>query len=164
MSDPIPFESALPPLTIQQVALLLHKSVRSVRTYLSRESDPIPCERGNGRKQTMIPLQGFLDWVVRQRIAEVLHTPEGEILDPRQEKALLDRARRELAELDRRRRESELLDRAEVEEHVGRMVTNARSRLLAVPTRLGAVHGGEVAGAADALVREALEELAAGAT
>lgn len=160
MSDSDSFGDALPALSIAQTAVLLSVSRRTINTYLSRKDDPLPARRGKGKKPTEIPLATLVDWIVRQRLAEVIETRPGDLLDPQQEKAQLDRARRHLAELDRRAREGDLLERGEVEAHVGRQVANARSRLLAIPARLGSVHGAEVAGAADALVREALEELA----
>jgi phage terminase Nu1 subunit (DNA packaging protein) len=153
----------LPTLSVAQAAFLLGCSTRTVRTYLSRERDPLPAERGNGRKSTHIPLQTFMDWVIRRRLAELVAVDGDEMLDPRRERALLDRARRHLAELDRRVREGELLERTEVVTGYGRLVSAFRDRMLAIPSTLGAVHGADIFADANRLIREALLVLSTGA-
>ena len=162
MSETVEFGDALPRLNVAQAALLLKKTTRTVRTYLGRESDPLPARLGGGRKPTEIPLEPFVEWMIRQRLAEVVHVESGEILDPQQERALLDRARRKLVELEQRKREGELVEVKDIKEGTSRMVLNARARLLAIPSRLGAIHGREAAGAVEALLFEAMADLAEG--
>ncbi len=57
-------------------------------------------------------------------------------LDPQQERAALDRARREAVEMDNKRKSGELVPVDEVTEAWGKLVTNTRAKLLGLPTRL----------------------------
>ena len=85
-------------------------------------------------------------------------------LNPTEEKAKLDRARREKVELEVGELSGKLLDAEAVKEEWSRLVMNFRARMLALPTSLApavAVEGDVVACAAllKATVYEALTEL-----
>lgn len=164
MTDLADSKDALPKLTVEQAAKMLRKSTRQVRTYLSRQDDPLPSERGKGRKPTMIPLQDLHEWAVRRQLAELTTLDTGETLDPRQERALLDRARRALAEQELERRSGRLLDWQQVYDDTATTIVAARSRLLSLPTALAPVVAGETEPAVienliRARVYEALDEL-----
>jgi phage terminase Nu1 subunit (DNA packaging protein) len=88
----------------------------------------------------------------------------GESLDPQQERAALDAARRRLAELDYQKRTGELIPVDVVQEHWIRMAGACRSKLLTLPGRLAVSVTGcqtvhETEQVAKALVHEALQEL-----
>jgi phage terminase Nu1 subunit (DNA packaging protein) len=90
----------------------------------------------------------------------------GENLDPQQEKAALDAARRRLAELDYQKRTGELIAADVVQETWIRMAGACRSKLLTLPGRLAVSVTGcstvhETEQVAKDLVHEALAELAA---
>lgn len=84
---------------------------------------------------------------------------DGTLLDPQQERAKLDAARREHQELANAERRGDLLDRQEVLAEWQQLVSNARAKLLALPVKL-AQGDTETLTLARAGVREALEELA----
>lgn len=74
-------------------------------------------------------------WLVEREIGKRL--PAGnESLDPQQERALLDRARRREVELRLREREGELIPASVVEAEWVRLVSTFRQRLLALPSRV----------------------------
>jgi len=85
-------------------------------------------------------------------------------LDPAQERAALDRARRELVEIQKSEKEKSLLSAEGVLQHWSRLIGNARSRLLNLPGRLAVECSGksqhEIGQIAKAIVYEALSELA----
>lgn len=87
-------------------------------------------------------------------------------LDPQQERAQLDRARREVVELQRAKMQGELIPAAVVQAHWEKLVGNARAKMLNLPGRLAVSLGGQspsaaqVAEAARELIYEALQELA----
>jgi phage terminase Nu1 subunit (DNA packaging protein) len=90
----------------------------------------------------------------------------GESLDPAQEKAALDAARRRLAELDYQKRTGELIPADVVQETWIRMAGACRSKLLTLPGRLAVSASGcqtvhEIEREAKSLVHECLAELAA---
>lgn len=58
-----------------------------------------------------------------------------EALDPKQERAKLDEARRRIAELEYRRKCDELVDADEIESTWCRLVSDFRAGLLAIPNR-----------------------------
>lgn len=92
-----------------------------------------------------------------------IYSPDA--LNPSQEKALLDKARRELCELKKAEMEKQLLPADEVRECWSRMIGNARAKLLNLPSRLAATCIGvstiqEAESAARDLIYEALHELA----
>lgn len=162
MTEPVDFGPVLPPLTVAQVAILLGKTTRTIRTYLSRSLDPLPAERGRGRKMTMIPLQELIEWMMRERLRELRVTPDGDVLDLQTERAKLARAQRELTEQTTATRAGELIAKDEVVSGIGRLVSNARQRLLGLPSRVGAAYGPDAAGFTGGLIHEALIGLAAG--
>lgn len=125
----------LPTLTVEQAAKLLGRSVRQVSTYMSRADDPLPADRGARRKRTMIALPDLFEWATRQRLADLVHVPTGEVLDPAAERAALDRARRLLAEQELARRAGSLIPADDVFELGARMVLAFRSHCLALPDR-----------------------------
>ena len=85
-------------------------------------------------------------------------------LDPRREKAQLDRVRREIAEIERDERRGALLPRDLVIQTWQGIVAAAKARLLALPSRVGPRVAGLDAAEASELLRheihEALHELA----
>ena len=88
-----------------------------------------------------------------------------ETLDPQQERAQLDAARRRLAELEYQRRRGELIESDVVENHWVKMASNCRSRLLTLPSRLATAVVActtvpEIEKSAKAIIYEALAELA----
>ena len=93
-----------------------------------------------------------------------IYSPGG-ALDPQQEKAALDRARRELTELQKGEKERSLIPADAVLQHWSRLIGNARSRLLNLPGRLAIECSGksqhEIGQIAKAVIHEALAELAA---
>lgn len=89
----------------------------------------------------------------------------GENLDPAQERARLDRARRELAELDRAKKAGNLVDAASVAGFCDQAVRTAREHLLAVPGRYAALLAAEtdarkIEAQLDAEIRRVLSVLA----
>lgn len=90
---------------------------------------------------------------------------DGEVPDYNDERARHEREKRLLAELARQEKERELLRREDVEQAWGRAVNLARTRLLGVPStakqRIPHLEVEEVE-LLTGLIREALEELAAG--
>ncbi len=94
-----------------------------------------------------------------------IYCPDGG-LDPAQEKAALDKARRGLVELQRAEKEKALIPAEAVLGHWSRLIGNARSRLLNLPGRLAVECSGksqhEIGQLAKTLVYEALAELASG--
>lgn len=93
-----------------------------------------------------------------------IYCPDGG-LDPAQEKAALDKARRGLVELQRAEKEKALIPAEAVLGHWSRLIGNARSRLLNLPGRLAVECSGksqhEIGQIAKAVIHEALAELAA---
>jgi len=87
-------------------------------------------------------------------------------LDPQQERAQLDRARREIADIQKAKMQGELIPADIVQAHWEKLVGNARAKLLNIPGRLAVSLGGQspsaaqVAEAARELIYEALRELA----
>ncbi|MFE8032268.1 hypothetical protein [Thiohalocapsa marina] len=97
-----------------------------------------------------------------QALAAIYQTDR---LDPGLERARLDRARADLAELALAQKRGELLAASDVEENWTSMVLNARSKLLALPSKLahelaGTRDPAEVASRLKTAVYQALEELA----
>ncbi len=105
------------------------------------------------------------------RLAEVVAhlgacDDEGARLDPGQERARLDRARRVLAELEAAVRRGELIPETDVSTAWGALIANARQRLLTLPTTaaplvVGAESIAEIEATLRELVHEALAELSA---
>lgn len=87
-------------------------------------------------------------------------------LDPQQERAQLDRARREIADIQRAKMLAELIPADVVQNHWSRLIGNARARLLNIPGNLAVMLGNQnpapeqVAEEARKMIYAALEELA----
>lgn len=87
-------------------------------------------------------------------------------LDPQQERAQLDRARREVVELQRAKMQAELIPADIVQSHWEKLVGNARAKILNLPGRMATSLGGQnptaaqIAETARELIYEALQELA----
>jgi len=107
------------------IAAHLDISVRTLRDLIARG---------------IVPKGGDLDasrlgYIRHLRAVAANRAPTG-VLDPQQEKAGLDRARRLEVEQRLAEREGRLLPAVEVEQTWTRMILIARSRLLGVPPRL----------------------------
>ena len=159
MAEVIDFRSALPCLNLRQAAQLLQKTERTTRAYCKREVDPLPVQRHGQGKALLFDLERVVAWIVRERLRDVHIDAEGAALDLNVERALLARAQRQLTVQTQAVRARDLVPQTEVVQWYGRLVSNMRQRLLSIPSRLGALHGAEVAGAATALIYEALNEL-----
>ena len=87
-------------------------------------------------------------------------------LNPGQEKARLDKARREIAELQLEEKKRTLIPSDVVQQEWEKILLNVRARLLQVPTRIAAEVPSDVASVVESKVRdliyEALRELARG--
>lgn len=87
-------------------------------------------------------------------------------LDPQQERAQLDRARREIADIQKAKMQGELIPADVVQEHWEKLIGNARAKLLNLPGRLAVSLGGQNPSAAQLaeearkMIYAALEELA----
>jgi phage terminase Nu1 subunit (DNA packaging protein) len=88
---------------------------------------------------------------------------DGQALDPSQERAALDRARRRLAELQHAEQSRELIPAGNIKAELGKAVHACRSHLLALPVQLAGrcvnATSQEVQNEAKALVHHALDEL-----
>ncbi len=103
-------------------------------------------------------------WLVEREIAKRL--PAGsESLDPQQERALLDRARRLEVEQRLEERAGRLIPEEKVEETWVRLVSTFRARILVLPSKLSPLVAAEfdaakIHGMIESLIHEALAELA----
>lgn len=91
-------------------------------------------------------------------------TGSGEALDPQQEHAKLDEARRRMVDLEYQCKSAQLLQADQVEEVWCRLVRDWRDRMLALPNRaapllLGKQSLPEIQSSLEALIYEALESL-----
>ena len=133
---------------LMSINKLSEVSGRDRRTITKRLSGIAPSE--DGKYDSAMALQAIFN-------------PEE--LNPLQERALLDKARRELAELTKAERTRELVPAPVVQEHWAQMIAAARGKLLNLPGRLAATAVGvatiqEAERAARELINEALMELA----
>ncbi len=107
--------------------------------------------------------EAFGAWLKRRWIGEG-NADGSEALDATQERAALDRARREIVELELARKRGELLPAGEVERVWLGQVAAAKSRLLALPSKLAGRCAGlpphEIEVEARAIVHECLTQLA----
>ncbi len=98
-------------------------------------------------------------WLIEQAIGR----PDGE-LDPQQERAALDNARRREVELRLREREGELIPAAVVEESWLKMIAVFRAKLLVLPNKLSPLLAAEydaakVSGLLESALHEAMAAL-----
>lgn len=152
------------PITQNQAADIVGVTLRHLQRIAAEAGGPPKLANVEGRSAGF-PCASFGKWL-RQR----WHLEAGgadEALDPRAERAKLDRARRQAVEMENKRRAGELLPADEVAATWVRLVTAAKSTLLSIPARAS----GEVFRAKstreveDILLRhiyEALERLADG--
>ena len=138
-----------------------------------RHLQRIAAEAGGPPKLTNVegrsagfPCSTFGKWL-RQRWHLEAGGGADEALDPRAERAKLDRARRLAVEMENKRRSGELLPRDEVAETWVRLVTAAKATLLAIPSRASSelLRATTLREAEDILrrhIHEALERLSSG--
>jgi len=157
--EPVGFRSKLPELDIEQASILAIKSTRTIRRLIKRELDPMPYKHLGIGRPLLFELEPLVRWLERERLRDVKVSADGEILDLEQERARLARAQRELTEQTKLTRSGELIPKSQVVEGFSRLVLNARSYLLSIGNRIGAIYGVEVGAAVDALVHEALTKL-----
>lgn len=142
-------------LTVNKLATLFGLDRRSI----SRRLAGVEPVRVQGRSK-------FYDLRMAAGALFLGTTSDGELLDPRQEHAALDRARRAVIELELTAQKRGWMQREDVETAWGDAILRMRSRLLSVPTRAAVtIHDGMAPGEREAVIRtlvyEALEELSA---
>ena len=152
------------PITQHQAADIVGVTLRHLQRIAAEAGGPPKLANVEGRSAGF-PCASFGKWL-RQR----WHLEAGgadEALDPRAERAKLDRARRLAVEMENKRRSGELLPRDEVAETWVRLVTAAKATLLAIPSRASAevFRAKSTREVEDILLRhiyEALERLSSG--
>jgi hypothetical protein len=142
-------------LTTAQIAAHFHVKVGTIRNWVA---DGCPAERRGKGKPVLYDLDKVKQW-------KTSSSSSGANLDPQREKALLDRERRLKVTTERKVLEGKLIPAAEVEDHWGQLVGNARAKFLSLPVKIApAVIAcnsiAEVENEARRLINEALAELA----
>lgn len=134
----------------------------------------------------LVDLTGFAQRTVKKRLADLtpevrgkahlydstvalpllygIGDPDGDRLDPQQERARLDVARRQLAELEHAKRSGDLIDATEVLARWTHIATVVKARMLAIPHKAAAMAehrpATEVAEVLRVEIKAALTELA----
>lgn len=151
-------------LTINQrtAAELLGVTPRRLRQIQTENPDDPPPRDQDGQ----YPARQFGDWLRQQWQKSVGIAADGTVYDYDQERARLTHHQANAAAQDDLARQARLIPAEQVQAAWSEMVTAARSRLLALPSRVAGVCAGkgqhEIEQEARALVYEALAELAAG--
>ena len=152
------------PITQNQAADIVGVTLRHLQRIAAEAGGPPKLANVEGRSAGF-PCASFGKWL-RQR----WHLEAGgadEALDPRAERAKLDRARRLAVEMENKRRSGELLPRDEVAAAWSRHVQTAKATLLSIPARASSelLRATTLREAEDILrrhIHEALERLSSG--
>jgi phage terminase Nu1 subunit (DNA packaging protein) len=119
-------------LNQSQAAALAGLSLRHFARILGEAGAPPQVVSADGRSQG-IPVAGFRRWLFARFAAEL---GGGETLNPQAEKARLDKLRADTVELELSRKRGQLLPVDEVSLVWSGQVHTAKSRLMALPTRV----------------------------
>ena len=140
------------PLQAEQAAELAGLTREGLR-YTTSQDDP-PLKGANG-----FPCKEFGQWLKRRHLRGIGVTVDGVKYDLDTEKARLTHHQANIAALNEEVARGNLIPADQVEAAWQDMISNARARLLTVPTRMASVFSQHVQGAARAIVIEVLEEL-----
>lgn len=151
-------------LTIPQkiAADLLGVTTRRLRQIETEQPDSPPPRNEQGH----YPARQFGDWLRSQWRKSVGFAEDGTAYDYDQEKARLTHHQANTAAQEDQRKRGELIPAADVQQYWSDIVSNARSRLLSLPSRIAGVCAGKdqsiIETEARAIVYEVMAELAAG--
>lgn len=158
MTEPIKALSQL------QAAALLGVTPRRLR-QIELENAAVARELGESGKPQGYPTEAFGRWLRARWEKSAGITQDGERLDPKNERALLDKVRREREELKLATERGELIPAEDIKQVWTKGMAVFRARLIALPSRLaGAVTAMGYAEAESAIRDEiyaALDELSA---
>lgn len=155
-------DSLWPPATADQLGRLLNISGRRVRELATEGVFP---RAPGGRYPVESCVHAYLDTL--RAAVKARPTPDPDVaaaaLDGRQQRARLAKLQADRVELELRRERGELVDAAEVQGEYVRLVTQARNRLMGVPSQakgyIPHLTVGEVE-TLENLIAQALEEVA----
>lgn len=151
-------------LTINQktAAELLGVTPRRLRQIENENPDDPPPRDEQGQ----YPARQFGAWLRQQWRASVGFADDGKVYDYDSERARLTHHQANTAEMEDQKKRGELIPAADVQQYWSDLVSNARSRLLSLPSRIAGVCAGkgqaELETEARAIIYEVLAELAAG--
>lgn len=145
----------------QEAAAILGVSDRRVRQII-HEEDPLPVEDGR------IPCAAFGAWLKRRHLKGVQVGDDGEVYVYEAERARLTKNQADKAALEVAELQGRLLDAGVMAQYWGEIITNVRTKFLAVPVKaapevFGLESKNEIQEAMERLVAEVLDELSSDA-
>ncbi len=145
----------------RQAAALMDLTPRRMRQLDSETDDPPPRDQAG-----LYPCEDFGRWMRDQWRKSVGFAEDGTAYDYDQEKARLTHHQANAAAQEDQRKRGELIPAVDVQQYWCDIVSNARSRLLSLPSRIAGVCAGkpqaELEIEARSIVYEVLAELASG--
>lgn len=145
----------------RQAAALMDVTPRRMRQLDSETDDP-----PQRNEQGQYPCEDFGRWMRDQWRKSVGFAEDGTAYDYDQEKARLTHHQANAAAQEDQRKRGELIPAADVQQYWSDIVSNARSRLLSLPSRIAGVCAGKdqstIEAEARAIIHEVMAELASG--
>lgn len=100
------------------------------------EERGFPCiERGSGRNPSKYDTQECIQWLIKHEMRKLTQTPDGQFLNYEEERARLTREQADKVAMENEQRRQRLVDSDDVGMHWGKIISNAKTRLLAIPTK-----------------------------
>lgn len=105
-------------------------------TIARLEERGFPCiEKGAGRAPSKYDTQDCIQWLIEHEKRKLTQTPDGQFIDLDQERARLTREQADKVAMDNEERRRRLVDSDRVGMWWGKIISNAKTRLLAIPTK-----------------------------
>ncbi|MEK9724069.1 MAG: terminase small subunit [Rhodospirillaceae bacterium] len=129
------------------------------------EDKGFPCiERGVGRTPSKYDTQACIQWLIKYEMRKLTQTPEGEVINYEDERARLTREQADKVAMENEERRGRLVDSDKVGMWWATLVSNAKTRFLAIPTKaaplvFGAKTMPQVRDHLERLIVEVLSEL-----
>lgn len=129
------------------------------------EDRGFPCiERGSGRTPSKYDTQACIQWLVKYEMRKLTQTPEGQVINYEDERARLTREQADKVAMENEERRGRLVDSDKVGLWWAKIISSAKTRLLAIPTKaaplvFGAKTMPQVRDQLERLIVEVLSEL-----
>lgn len=134
-------------------------------TIARLEERGFPCiEKGSGRAPSKYDTQDCIQWLIKHEMRKLTQTPDGKVINYDDERARLTREQADKVAMDNEERRGRLVDSDKVGIWWGKIISNAKTRLLAIPTKaaplvLGMKTMPQVRDQLERMITEVLSEL-----